>query len=152
MRHLLPWAPLRSPKRTRQKPCGDGPRGSPGSPARPVRLGRLLEATPFIFGSDFEGYVRWKTDLAERLEIDPRAMSIVGSACLGISLNPDKRLKAFDADSDVDVALVSHRFFEMAWHHLRKLGVVKLTMPSEATNALKAHRQRHIFDGAIATT
>lgn len=111
----------------------------------------IFEATPHIFGEDFAGYVRWKTEIGARLDIDPRAICLVGSAVVGISLNPDKGLKPFDDTSDVDVAVVSYRYFELAWHHLRRLRVQKLKMPVEALNVLKAHRERYIFDGTIAT-
>lgn len=110
----------------------------------------IFEATPYIFSGDFQGYVRWKTEIGTRLEIDPRAICLVGSAVVGISLNPDKGLKPFDKDSDVDVAVVSHRYFEEAWHHLKQLRLQTLTMPVESRTALKAHRERYIFDGTIA--
>jgi hypothetical protein len=111
----------------------------------------IFEATPHVFGGDFPGYVRWKTEIGGRLDIDPRAICLVGSAVVGISLNPNKGLKPFDESSDVDVAVVSNRYFELAWHHLRKLRIQKLEMPAESLSALKAHRERFIFDGTIAT-
>jgi len=111
----------------------------------------IFEATPHIFAGDFPGYVRWKTEIGARLEIDPRAICLVGSAVVGISLNPNKGLKPFGDTSDVDVAVVSYRYFEWAWHHLRALRLQKLKMPVESLNALKAHRERYIFDGTIAT-
>ena len=111
----------------------------------------IFEAVPYVFGGDLDDYVAWKTELGARLEIDPRAICVVGSAGLGISLNPENQLRAFKSDSDVDVAVVSHRHFEIAWHHLRQLGVGILDMGPEARNALRLHRERHIFDGTIAT-
>ncbi len=104
----------------------------------------IFEATPHIFAGDFPGYVRWKTEIGMRLEIDPRAICLVGSAVVGISLNPNKRLKPFDDTSDVDVAVVSHRYFELAWHHLRKLSVQKLKMPVESLNALRGSVQNFV--------
>jgi hypothetical protein len=86
-----------------------------------------------------------------RLGIDPRAISVVGSASLGFSLNPNKDFKSFDADSDVDVAVVSHRTFEWAWEHLRTLGANRLGMTVEAQRAVDRHRRGYVFDGTIAT-
>jgi hypothetical protein len=111
----------------------------------------IFEAIPFIFDGDIAGYVAWKTNLAVRLEIDPRAIAVVGTASLGFSLNPAKAFKKYDETSDVDVAVVSYRHFEAAWDHLRKLGAQKLSMGVEAQNALRAHQNRYVFDGTIAT-
>lgn len=111
----------------------------------------IFEAVPFIFRQDFDRYIEWKTDLGARLGIDPRAIAVVGSAGVGRSLNPAKKLAAFGADSDVDVAVVSFRHFELAWHHLRQLGTGRLKMGPEAQYAFKMHRERHIFFGTIAT-
>jgi hypothetical protein len=111
----------------------------------------IFEAVPFIFSGDLAAYVAWKTELGIRLGIDPRAIALVGSAGLGFSLNPDKSFKAFDASSDVDVAVVSHRVFEFAWEHLRKLGAQQLSMSIEAQNAIKAHKRNYVFNGTIAT-
>jgi hypothetical protein len=111
----------------------------------------IFEAVPFIFQGDLGSYVSWKTELGTRLSIDPRAIAIVGSAGLGFSLNPDKSFKAFDGSSDVDVAVVSYRHFEMAWDHLRALSTQLTSVSSEAQTAIKSHRSGYIFDGTIAT-
>ncbi len=111
----------------------------------------IFEAVPFVFGGDLGAYVSWKTELGVRLAIDPRAIAIVGSASLGFSLNPDKSFKAFDDSSDVDVAVVSYRFFESAWDHLRRLGAQKLAMSVPGQNAVKAHQTNYVFNGTIAT-
>jgi hypothetical protein len=110
----------------------------------------LFEGVPHVFQNDLPGYVEWKTELGSRLEIDPRAIAVVGSAALGFSLNPNKALRAFDDASDVDVAVVSHRHFEAAWDHLRSKGFQALKSV-EAQNAVKAHRRIYIFNGTIAT-
>jgi hypothetical protein len=55
----------------------------------------IFEAVLFTFRSDVSTYVTWKSELAVRLGIDPRAIAIVGSATLGFSLNPDKGFKRF---------------------------------------------------------
>jgi hypothetical protein len=75
----------------------------------------------------------------------------VGSASLGFSLSPDKSLRKFDSGSDIDVAVVSYRHFELAWDHLRKLGAQLLAMPLEAQRAVTSHKRGYVFAGAIAT-
>lgn len=114
---------------------------------------RLIEAVPFVFAGDRAEYVEWKTSLAEKLMIDPYAMIIVGSAALGISLNPNKELaKPFSSDSDIDVAIISSRYFDEAWISLREMRSGFTFLSSRVRYAIKRHREGGLlFDGAIAT-
>jgi hypothetical protein len=110
----------------------------------------IFEAVPFIFAADVDLYIGWKTELGTRLAIDPRAIAVVGSASLGFSLNPAKSFKSFGDGSDIDVAVVSYRHFELAWDHLRKLGAQTLGMPVEVQNAITSHKRGYVFAGTIA--
>ena len=67
----------------------------------------MFEAVPHVFGGDMDLYIAWKARLGEFLDVDPRSMCIIGSAGVGVSLNPYKGLKPFGSNSDVDVAVVS---------------------------------------------
>lgn len=56
---------------------------------------RIFEAIPHVFGGDLDLYVEWKAVLGGQIDVDPRAVTIAGSAGVGISLNPMKNLAAF---------------------------------------------------------
>ena len=77
---------------------------------------KVLGATPIIFGST-EEYLDWKVRLSGIVGVDPFGIAIIGSACTGISLNPDKNYKQFDDSSDIDVAVVSSYHFDIAWRY-----------------------------------
>lgn len=109
----------------------------------------VLDRVPYIFSSRAD-YVNWKTDLAAGLEVDPYAIIVVGSACLGHSLNPHKQFSAFAQTSDVDVAVISPRHFDEAWRWLRELGPIEALseLPFEK-EMLKWHRSNLVFDGTM---
>ena len=79
----------------------------------------LFDRVPHIFDGDRAQYVSWKRALAKELDVDAACLTIVGTAALGWSLNPAKNLKAFDAESDVDVAVISPYHLMTAWRYLR---------------------------------
>jgi hypothetical protein len=112
----------------------------------------VLEATPYIFsGVESSVLWRWKQDLASRLDVDPKNILVTGSAAVGISTNPSKGLKPFDAGSDIDVAVVSTYHFDVAWRALRSLGARELSLTSEQKYAIQMHMRRLIYWGTIAT-
>jgi len=60
-------------------------------------------------------HARLKEEIADHFSIHANAIVVVGSAKLGYSINPSKKLKPFDDVSDIDVAVVHGRLFEMYW-------------------------------------
>ena len=111
----------------------------------------LLDRTPHVFGGSTRAYARWRRDLASALGVDAAELAVVGSAATGVSLNPNKGFKRFDANSDIDVAVISAYHFELAWRWLRRLGAVLYGLPDEVRSAVKSHRSRYVYDGTIAT-
>jgi hypothetical protein len=73
-----------------------------------------------IFGScsqlDDERYYVLKAAVAEKFEIHPNEIIVVGSTKLGFSIVPAKRYRAFGETSDIDVAIVSPQLFDRVWH------------------------------------
>jgi hypothetical protein len=112
---------------------------------------RLIECVPSLFQEDRASYIEWKTDVAERLDVDPYGVIVVGSSATGVSLNPNRNFKEFDETSDVDVAVVSGRYFEGAWWFLRNIGATALTLEGSAKRAIRDHAPRDVFRGFIAT-
>lgn len=78
----------------------------------------ILEHTPYVFEDYETEYISWRHEIAEKLRIDARDIIITGSASLGFSLNPNKNFKSFDKKSDIDISIISHHYFDVAWHDL----------------------------------
>lgn len=114
----------------------------------------ILDRVPAIFESR-EQYASWRDEIGRGLDVDPLCLAVVGSTAVGVSLSPDaqKQLKPFHDSSDVDLAVVSSRFFDEAWRWLRSLGPIdKLkTNSPDAADLLNWHRRSLVFDGTIAT-
>ena len=111
----------------------------------------ILESTPQIFKKDFEAFLQWKRVLSEKIKVDSKCIVIIGGANIGFSLNPSKKMKTFDSISDIDVAIVSSFYFNMAWRYLQQLGLSWHDWEPKAKSALEDHRTRLIYWGTIAT-
>jgi hypothetical protein len=111
----------------------------------------IIERVPFIFNNDFDRYINWKEKLSELISVDSKAIVFTGSSSVGFSLNPDKNLKAFAHDSDVDVAIISTYYFDISWFFLRNIGTRMYSFTQKEKNAIEDHRKRLIYWGTIAT-
>lgn len=111
----------------------------------------LFDRIPVLFADDRSLFIGWKRALAEQIEVDPACITIVGSAATGASLNPSKNFKLFDANSDVDVAVVSPHHFSVAWRYLRMNGARRLRLDARTRIAWDEHVKRYIYWGTIAT-
>lgn len=70
---------------------------------------RSLHGTPAVFAGREDDYYEFRKRIAEKFDINFHEVFITGSAKLGFS--PHKR-KAFDYDSDIDVAIISAALYE----------------------------------------
>lgn len=111
---------------------------------------RVIDRVPVVF-KNRTSYIEWKQSLAESLQVDPYGVILVGSACTGFSLSPQKNFREFNQKSDLDVAVISDRHFDEAWRFLRDLGSDIHKLPADAKRAVNSHRSGHVFDGVIAT-
>lgn len=109
----------------------------------------IIEKIPAIFHGDTEEFLRVKSIIAKGLKVDMCSVVFVGSSCTGFSLNPDKDFKEFDDRSDIDIAIISHHHFNIAWRWMRQVDLS--TLKSREKYAVKQHRQHYVFDGTIAT-
>jgi len=71
-------------------------------------------------------------------------------------MNPEKvtdngNLKPFDEDSDLDLAIVSNRYFEEAWRSLREQDQPSLKPIGKNAEKALGHQRKRLFDGAILT-
>lgn len=110
----------------------------------------LFDRTPHVF-ADRDRFVAWKGALSKALEVDAASITLVGSAAIGLSLNPEKNFAAFSSRSDIDVAIISHFHFSAAWRFLRGNGHVRMSLSQRQRIAWKEHVDRLIFWGTIAT-
>lgn len=109
----------------------------------------IVEKIPFIFHDDYDSFIKTKILIAQKLGIDTCSVVFVGSSSTGFSLNPNKKFKIFDEESDIDIAIISHHYFNEAWHWMKAQDESLLT--GRAKQAIKMHRKRYVFDGTIAT-
>ena len=109
----------------------------------------VLEKIPYIFNNDSEAYIKTKLELASLINVDSCSIIFVGSASTGFSLSPMKNFRKFNDQSDIDIAIISHYYFDIAWHTLRKINIYNLSR--EAILSIKAHREKYIYYGTIAT-
>ena len=110
----------------------------------------VLERLPHIFANDWEPYRKWRQKLGAAIGVDPCNICLIGSACVGVSFNPNKGLSKFEDSSDIDVAIVSDFHFNVAWRSLRGFRLADARTPKER-QSLIAHRNRYIYWGCIAT-
>ena len=60
-----------------------------------------------------------KEILNDKLGVAYHNVLMVGSGKIGYSLNPFKKFKAFDEDSDIDIAIISIKMFNELWAKIR---------------------------------
>ena len=109
----------------------------------------VLENVPFIFHEDRQHYLEIKSKLSKQLNVDSCSILFVGSSSVGFSLNPIKNFKKFDKDSDIDIAVISHYYFDVAWRTIRDIDYSH--QPIQVQKVLDEHRNRLIYWGTIAT-
>lgn len=109
----------------------------------------VVEKLPHIFKGDYETFLQTKLKLSKLLNVDSCSIIFVGSSCTGFSLSPYKNFKEFNEKSDIDIAIISHYYFDVAWHTIRNVNPLEYTF--EVQEAIKAHASKLIYWGTIAT-
>lgn len=111
----------------------------------------IFDRIPALFRDNRQQYVDWKRTLASKIEVDAACITLVGSAAVGVSLNPAKGLKVFDEQSDIDVAVISPFHFSSGWRYLRMNGARRLRVDRRTLIAWDEHVRRYIYWGTLAT-
>lgn len=109
----------------------------------------VMEKLPFIFNGNYENYINAKLRISNLLNIDSCSIIFVGSSSTGFSLSPKKNYKEFDDSSDIDIAIISYHYFNIAWHTLVNINLYDQV--PVAVNSIMDHRTRLIYYGTIAT-
>jgi hypothetical protein len=111
----------------------------------------IMDRVPHIFDGDAESFRMWKHSLCKQLKVDAACLLVVGSAAVGVSLSPYKKLKAFEDTSDVDLAVISTYYFDIVWRWLRSLGADRYALPPDVQHSIDEHRVRLVYWGIVAT-
>lgn len=84
-----------------------------GGPQVRLFLARLWlsEGIPFAFRARPAVYEHMRSFLASRLGVDPKDITLIGSARVGQSLSPSTLGRPFSSDSDLDLTVVSPDLF-----------------------------------------
>lgn len=68
------------------------------------------------FGASwYEQYDAFKLFISDKLEVHYNDIALAGSGKLGFSINPEKNFKNFDDKSDLDIIIISRKYFYMFW-------------------------------------
>lgn len=81
----------------------------------------LLEGIPAFFANNWEGYCQFKEIFANKLNVHPKTVMLVGSGRWGFSTSPDKFPQLFDKgekQSDLDVVIADSALFDRTWREL----------------------------------
>lgn len=82
-----------------------------------------------IFGNcvilDDNSYLSLRNKIADRFDLHPNEIIVVGSTKLGFSIAPHKRYKSFGDTSDIDVAVVSSDLFDKVWFSVYEASLIK---------------------------
>lgn len=109
----------------------------------------IFDRLPHAFESK-EQYLAWRHALADGLEVDARDILVVGSAATGRSLNPRKQFKPYRMGSDIDIAVISSRHFDIAWAWFRRTNPVIIGLDTDRKRLFERHREDYIYHGMIA--
>ena len=119
-------------------------------PARFVEK-HIFDRVPHFFGGDRDRFLRWKGQVSAALGVDPAELTMVGSAAVGISLNPYKNFQPFGEHSDLDVAVISSFYFQSAWRFLRQNGALRSKLGVKERGSWDDHTKYLIYWGTVAT-
>ena len=109
----------------------------------------MIERVPHVFENKSDLYINWKHILSEKIDVDSASIRFTGSSSLGLSLNPYKNYKLFDDKSDIDVAVISDYYFDVAWHFLRNLGARIHGFPNVVKSSILEHTKNYIYWGIV---
>lgn len=99
----------------------------------------LSEGIPYVFRDTPSIYDSLRVWIGRRLEIDPKEVTLIGSARTGYSMSPDSYARPFSGRSDLDLTIVSSCLFErlkanyLAWVDDYRRGDVRPRNSKERT-------------------
>ena len=109
----------------------------------------LIAGVPFVFKESAKSYDKFVETLAGQFQTPKEDVSLIGSARIGFSINPDKFPAAFRPASDVDAVVVNAEKFDKAWFELSGIGRRRFGMERKVQIAYQEHRENNVFFGFI---
>ena len=100
------------------------------------------------FGAEwFNKYDAFKRYISDKMGVHYNNIAIAGSAKVGFSMNPSKWKKSFDAGSDIDIIIISKKYYDRFWNSYLKEAYSPV-LPSKYGEVCESIFQRFIiFDG-----
>jgi hypothetical protein len=80
----------------------------------------IFQGEPYVFRNQFAFFNLLIKHLSKELGVAEQNMTIVGSAKVGFSLNPENFPRQFSETSDIDVLVISEQLFDTIWMTLLK--------------------------------
>jgi hypothetical protein len=118
------------------------------------RLNELIEqhlivGVPFVFRDAPTAYQDFAGTLSAQFRTPMADITVIGSAKIGFSLDPDKFGAPFGALSDLDTIVVNAAMFDTAWCQLYNLGRRRYSLERRVQAAFQEHRANNVFFGFI---
>ena len=95
----------------------------------------------------FDIYDQFKIFISKKLEVHYNDIAIAGSAKLGFSLNPTKNFRLFNEESDIDIIVISRKYFYLFWDSYRRDSYAEVRTPNFNKVCYGIFRKYIIFDG-----
>jgi hypothetical protein len=109
----------------------------------------LIAGLPYVFRDNPEAYREFANTLASEFRTPLEDISLIGSARIGYSLDPDKFGTPFQPESDLDAVVVNAAMFDTAWFQLYNLGRRRLSLSYRVKTSFDKHRTNNVFFGFI---
>lgn len=109
----------------------------------------LFDFSPYCFAANPSLYQVFRGEICNNFNIHPQNFTIIGSAKLGFSLNPDKFGSPFTDASDIDVVLVSEELFQQLWFQLIEFRRTTFFRLDSRSKKKFEDLQRFLFFGTI---
>lgn len=95
----------------------------------------------------FDIYDQFKIFISKKLEVHYNDIAIAGSAKLGFSLNPTKNFRLFNEESDIDIIVISRKYFYLFWDSYRRDSYAEVRTPNFNKVCFGIFRKYIILDG-----
>ncbi len=109
----------------------------------------LVTGLPFVFRDAPSAYQDFVGTLSAQFRTPVLDITVIGSARIGFSLDPDNFGAPFGKASDLDTVIVNAAMFDVAWFQLYNLGRRRFSLERKVKLAFEDHRTNNVFFGFI---